>query len=55
MRIIECGLKEEEVICPSCESKLAYTSEDVRKRIAPYSKPFIYCPVCQRKIEVGND
>ena len=55
MRIIECGLKEEEVICPSCESKLAYTSEDILRGLASNSAPFIYCPVCQRKIGVRND
>ena len=55
MRIIECGLKEEEIICPSCGSKIAYTSEDILVGIATKSVPFIYCLVCQRKIEVGND
>lgn len=55
MRIINCGLKENYISCPSCESDLAYTSEDVRKGIPKYSKSFIYCPVCNAKIEVPDE
>lgn len=50
MRIIEIGknVQETQMVCPCCESKIAYTKGDIVDNVFEY----IQCPVCSSLIAI---
>ena len=53
MRVIKEGklFPEAEIICPHCESELAYDARDIMNYYDDeYHEIYIVCPVCRKRI-----
>ena len=59
MRIIKNALAETEILCPDCNSTLAYTQKDIKHEDTEvFGKwilsDYIICPVCKENIILRN-